>query len=391
MILSIVYVCPPACVTKIAPITNKEMKIRWSVIQFKIIFSPDPSSNFLSLAQEQTVNDAISFSREMGFQPVLSESYRKRPGYYIKLASTWKLANVFLAVYPLYCGACFSTTYWLRDIDMQFLDFLHLWRQKTRAILFVDDLPIEQALAKNKQRSIDKRSYEIEEKIFRLFDVLCVYTQAAKKAISERYDVPTDKFVDVELRDYGVVPSQQQPRMPFDRLWKVIYAGEGERAYSGEWAKNLPQSDKVAYEFIGANWEWISETGRDDLSPKGAMSQRGLCDYVSKYAHFGIVAYSDKINEYSKYICPSKFSAYLAAGVPIIASSRCESVATLVKKYQIGISLNSFDQLPGLLRDLSLSDYEKMRKRCSRLARLVSNGFFFKRAITEATDRLGAI
>jgi hypothetical protein len=331
------------------------------------------------------------FAEEIGFRPVMFDGFLKRPSYYVKLIASWKIAKALLALYPMYCRGCFATTNPFRDLDMRLLDFLDQWNQKQRSILFVDDLPIQQTLALDKRGRIDRKSYEIEEKIFRLFDVLCVYNGTAKRTISERYGIPTDKFVEIGLRDYGVRPRQHRPNRSLPLRWNLVCVGNGERVYSGEWAKELPRSDIISYKFIGANWDWISEIGRADLTHELPMSPQVLSDYVSKYAHFGIVAYSRKINDYSKYICPSKVATYLSTGLPILAISECEYVAFLVRKYEIGISLDSFGELPDVIRNLTESDYENMRKNCAQLAEKITRGYFFKRAVVEALGKLAVI
>jgi hypothetical protein len=273
---------------------------------------------------------------------------------------------------------------------MCLLDFLDHWNQRVRSILVVDDLPIDQALALDKREAIDTRSYEIEARIFQLFDILCVYSEAMKRTISERYNISSDKFVEIELRDYGIAPSPPQlseSNSPPLR-WKLVCAGNGAKVYSGEWAKRLPQSDTVSYEFIGVNWEWISEIGRHDLVHKGVMSQQELCNYISRYAHFGIVAYSDKVSKYSNYVIPSKFPAYVSAGLPVLVSSECEHLAFLANKYGIGFALDSFDDMPALLQNLTEFDYRNVRRRCLQLAEKLRSGYFFKRAIVGAMDKL---
>jgi hypothetical protein len=243
------------------------------------------------------------------------------------------------------------------------------------------------ALGKRIER-IDERSYEIEEKIFRLFDILCVYNETAKRAISERYDIPVDKFVEIGLRDYGVRPSQLQPNKSLPNKWNLVCVGNGERVYSGEWASNLPQCSTISYEFLGVNWDWISQIGRHDLTYGGVMSPQELSDHISKHADFGIVAYSRKINSYSRYICPSKLATYLSTGLPILVHSECEYVAALVRKYEIGISLASFGDLPSMIRNLTERDYQNMRSNCAQLAEKITSGYYFKRAVKQALSKL---
>jgi hypothetical protein len=357
-------------------------------MRLNVIFSPAPHNRSLTPAQQQTTKDAIRFASEIGFRPILFDGLLKRPSYYAKLIASWNIARAFLALYPLYARACFATTNPLRDLDVRLLDFLNELKRRRRSILFLDDLPICQTLALGKRERIDERSYEIEEKIFRLFDILCVYNEAAKRAISERYGIPLDKFVEIGLRDYGVRPSQLRPIKSLPNKWNLVCVGNGERVYSGEWASNLPPCSTISYEFLGVNWDWISQVGRHDLTHGGVMSPQELSDHISKHAHFGIVAYSRKINSYSRYTCPSKLATYLSTGLPILVHSECEYVAALVRRYEIGISLASFKDLPGMIQNLTECDYQNMRRNCAQLAEKITSGYYFKRAVKQALSKL---
>jgi hypothetical protein len=251
------------------------------------------------------------------------------------------------------------------------------------------DLPIDQELAEGKRTLVDTKSYEVEGKILRAFGILCVFNKNAQNTISERYGISREKFVITGIHDCRTKPFRISARKGFPSKWRVVCVGSGEVSYAGEWANNLPRTEHVSYEFIGPDWEWISKIGRSDLAWKGFMNQQELVNYVSGHADFGVVAYSERLNEYvGTYTCPSKFASYVASGTPIIVDSKCEYVSFLVEKFGLGLSLDSFDELPTVLRHLSESNYEGMRRRCLSLAWKLWGGYFFKRAVTEAILKL---
>ncbi len=271
-------------------------------------------------------------------------------------------------------------------MDKRLPNILHALKPNSRSILFVDDLPIEQALALH-QNDVDEESYVVEGRIFELFDVLCVYNKAAQRAIGDRYSISDEKFVEIGMRDYGVSPKRSQvTHKPFPRKWTLMYIGSGDKMYAGEWPMNLPRSENVGYEFIGSGWEWISELNRPDFVWKPSMEQQELCDYLAANADFGVVAYSDQINEYSKYICPSKFATYLSSGIPVIAASQCEYVAQLVTKYGIGLSLASFNDMSTRLGELTEPKDLDMRRRAAQLAEAVHAGYFYNRGYRGYAD-----
>jgi hypothetical protein len=170
----------------------------------------------------------------------------------------------------------------------------------------------------------------------------------------------------------------------------VFYIGYGDKRYAGEWMSRLRKVDYVRYEFLGLNWDWLWQLNRDDLTWHFLGTQQEVCDYMHANADFGLIAYAGGMSDYYKYACPSKFGAYVTAGVPILVKSDCPYVASLVRKYGIGLPFHSFDQIPGLAKALSESQYEKMRNACLRLSDKLFNGYYFKRALAESLQVLGA-
>ena len=329
--------------------------------------------------------DVLHFSSELGFTPVVFGDFAARPWFYWKFVRSWRVAQSFLALYPMSFRDCFSTSNPLRRFDKLLLDIVRRRKTESRTDLFVDDLPIEQAYAQDEGGRVDDESYELEAKVFELFDILCVYNKHSRRWIRERYGVADENFVEIEFRDNwipeAITPPQGAPQVG---LWKLVYVGSGAKAYAGTWPLELKLSTDVSYEFIGDDWDWLGDSHRNDQVLKPTMDQKNLSNYLPSHFHFGIVAYSEKINAYSKYICPSKFASYLASGLPVLVASDCESVAELVDRYGIGFSLHSLRDIPDKLRGLSESDYARMRVHCSSFAERIRTGYYFKRALTEA-------
>lgn len=276
----------------------------------------------------------------------------------------------------------------LRAWDGFLFRLLNKLKRKNKRILFIYDLPIDQALPQGDSQFYDSKSYELERRILRCFDILCVFNDNMREIIRDRYNLADEKFVEFECSDYGIRPKRERHRSTHKRGWSVFYIGQGDKGYAGEWMIRLRKVDYVRYEFLGLNWDWIGQLKRDDLIWHGLYTQQELCDYMRANADLGIIAYADVMSEYSKCICPSKFGAYVTAGVPILVKADCPYVASLVKKYGIGLPFHSFDQIPAITKALSESHYEKMRKACQRLSDRLSNGYYFKHALAESLQLL---
>ena len=312
----------------------------------------------------------------------------RRPYHYAKLFLSWISPDVFMTTYPFFCRYCVRKSNPLRTADELLYALLRRLKGNTRTILFLYDLPIEQAVAMGRFHLCDEKSYQLEHRILQCFDILCVFNRRTRTVISERYGIPSERFVEFELPDYGIAPSFRERRKIWEGKWRVMIAGNGERRYAGEWINQLEHVDNIRYEFLGPNWDWLSKTGRSDVTYRFLKSRQNLCDYMHVNADFGIIAYSESMSRYFEYACPSKFGAYVAAGLPILVSSDCTYPAHLAKKHGIGLVFYSYKQLPEMIGRLSESEYDIMRDRCLRLADKICNGFYLKRAVSESLHKL---
>lgn len=327
----------------------------------------------------------------MGFQPVvLSKSLKNAAAlpYYARLLMSWKRADMFLTIYPYFCYPTFGSNP-LRRIDERLMRYLHTSANGVGSVLYVVDLPIEQILAVQRQALVDKKAYQIERQVFRSFDILCVFNEQMKKFINERYDISKDKFVEFGVLDHSATFAPLETD-PHTGRWRIAYAGDWDRIRVGDWAKELPQTSTICYEFMGKNWGCVFALGRADIVYRGSINDDdSLLRYISANADFGIIEMPPLTKRYSNYGSTSKFGAYVAAGVPILVSSGCTYIASLVTKYGIGLVFNSLSDIPLLTQDLSASLYADMRKHCLELGRKLRTGYFFKRAIAESLHKLG--
>lgn len=66
-----------------------------------------------------------------------------------------------------------------------------------------------------------------------------------------------------------------------------------------------------------------------------------------------------KIGEYLKYNSSHKVSLYLASGKPVIVWNQ-SAVAPFIKRNNLGLGINSLDEIPLLLNNISKEDYRKL-------------------------------
>jgi len=79
--------------------------------------------------------------------------------------------------------------------------------------------------------------------------------------------------------------------------------------------------------------------------------------------------------EYQKYNNPHKLSLYIVAGLPVIVWSKA-AVAELVKKYQIGFTVDSLFDCKRIIDNLTDKDYNRYKSNIKELQEKVINGYF---------------
>lgn len=358
-----------------APRTEREYRTRR-----KVFFVAHLPSQNRAPAGFNAIMSPAKFSQEIGFEAYVMNSVIR---YHLILPWLLRSAEVFLATYPNICSPTLTNP--LRTFDRHLIRIARRTRSKRGTILYVYDLPIEQAANAGRERMIDKETYRTERDIFRSFDVLCVYNYRAKQLISQRYGIPLENFVEFEILDHATTFIPPACLKKPSESWKIAWVGD-----SGRWVNELPRAQEVRYLLIGRNWNWVEGLHRPDFFNAGFIIGTPLLQYLSSNAHFGIIyPYSKGRERYYDYVSGSNIGTYSVAGLPILVSSKCGEVPSLSSKYGIGLTFDKLDDIPSLVKQVSHSDYEKMRIRSLEFGEKVRSGYFFKRAMSLAMNRLG--
>ena len=91
--------------------------------------------------------------------------------------------------------------------------------------------------------------------------------------------------------------------------------------------------------------------------------------------------------EYLRYNNPHKVSLYVRCHLPLIIWEKA-ALAPFIKEKEIGICINSLEELDGKLEKLTVDDYFKMKSRVIEISNLLSVGYFFTKALDEAVKFL---
>lgn len=91
--------------------------------------------------------------------------------------------------------------------------------------------------------------------------------------------------------------------------------------------------------------------------------------------------------EYLRYNNPHKLSLYLSSGLPVVIWSGAAE-ANFVKKYGVGIVVDTLFELPSKMAAITEEDYINMQKKTTELANKLVKGYFMETALRKALKKI---
>ncbi len=126
----------------------------------------------------------------------------------------------------------------------------------------------------------------------------------------------------------------------------------------------------------------------------GCVKPAELTQYLNK--GFGLVWDGDELETcsgewggYLRWNNPHKLSLYLASGLPVITWSEAATV-DFIKRYDVGLTVKSLKELPGVFANLTKDRYAEMRTNARNLAERLRKGDFLTVALRSAMKKLGS-
>lgn len=164
---------------------------------------------------------------------------------------------------------------------------------------------------------------------------------------------------------------------------EVIIAGNLDASKS----KYLTDLHKVNNKFIlyGSNYylpKYKNINYKGSLSPEDIPSVLNT-GYGLVWDGISIESCRGSFGEYLKYNNPHKLSLYISSNLPVIIWSKAAE-AEFVKKNNIGITVDSLNDLPHLLSAITEKEYKEMVKNTIKLAKRLVSGYYTEHAVNQA-------
>lgn len=223
-----------------------------------------------------------------------------------------------------------------------------------------------------------------------LFNQIIVQNSRMRKLLlASGYD--EKKIINLRLFDYFTEETGQSPVIKKDS--PVVITGnfdtDGSKKMSFIYAKEETPGVKFNIYGTGVFEDKISSL---DFRYKGNFPASHMPDMLE--GSFGLVWDGNSLEtcagnwgEYLRIDNPLKFSLYLAAGMPIITWSEA-ALAGFVKKYGVGIAVDSIYEIEDRINEISDEEYDTILENIKPFSKAVKEGKFFNKAIERAELRL---
>lgn len=144
--------------------------------------------------------------------------------------------------------------------------------------------------------------------------------------------------------------------------------------------------------------EWNNQTEVEAFGIKGDLSFGKRITYKGVYSQFDLlrllpkdrfgIAWDNDLfqggnyQEYTKYNSPHKISLYLALGLPVIVWQK-SSIADLIKKYKLGFTINSLDEIDSLMVSIGNEELVQLKQRVNQFGCLLREGLFTRQVLVQ--------
>lgn len=257
-----------------------------------------------------------------------------------------------------------------------------LIKKGVKTVVFIHDLEYLRLSKSRNLKFVQKwRLCKEELTILKLVTKLIVHNEQMYKFMNQELNIPKENMEVLEIFDY-IIPSDIQdtpPKSPTEKYTSCIIAGNLNKDKAA-YIYNLPKTPN--FELYGPHY---FGTKSENIHYHGSFTPEKLPFYLE--GAFGLIWDGDSsetctgvCGEYLKYNNPHKASLYLASGIPVAIWDKA-ALATFVKKYNVGIAIDSLYNLSEVMANISKEEYDAMVFNAQQIGKKIRDGFFTKQVL----------
>ena len=249
-------------------------------------------------------------------------------------------------------------------------------KRGVRIILLIHDLEILRAAIRGTTTRREKTRLRLEEEtLLKNCDGIIVHNRNMKKKLASM-GIPSSKMEVLGIFDY-LIPEAGYAKTRADG--PVVIAG-ALRPHKAGYAYHLPEG--IGFNLYGVGYE---ADPQDNVRYLGSFEPDRLPEVME--GSFGLVwdgetteTCSGTYGEYLRINDPHKASLYLASGMPVIIWSEA-ALAPYITKNGCGITVDSIEEIPGRIADITAEEYDAIRSNTMRISDRLRKGKYTTRAL----------
>lgn len=234
-------------------------------------------------------------------------------------------------------------------------------------------------------RSKNKPRIELEDReVLKRCSYVIAHNDKMKKALEER-GCDSSKIISLGIFDYltdtEVLDKKRAKNDP------IIIAGNLSKE-KAKYLTELKDVSDVKFNLYGKGY--IREEKEDNIDYKGAFLPEELLNKLE--GSFGLIWDGETkqkciglFGEYLRYNNPHKTSLYLTAKLPVIVWKE-SAMSEFVLKNDVGIAVDSLDDIKTKIENMSEEDYYKMQNNTKEISEKLKRGEYLKNAIGKVFD-----
>lgn len=236
--------------------------------------------------------------------------------------------------------------------------------------------------------SFRRHKLTVEQEINRLnhSDYVIAHNDAMKKWLADQGCKA--QLGTLELFDY-LSATTAAPAADVKKPFEILYAGAlNPRKNTFLYEVGAYAGHAYRFNLYGSGFELDKAQGKENFTYMGFVKSDELI--ATAKGHFGLVWDGSSVSscvgdwgEYLQYNNPHKTSLYIRCGLPVIIWSKA-ALAPFVRKHQIGLCIDSLEELETILSHLTLEQYAEMQARVAEVSNQLKSGYFFTQAVEKA-------
>lgn len=259
--------------------------------------------------------------------------------------------------------------------------------RKCRFVVVIHDLESIRKSPKFTKNSTAEKLNRMDTVFLDAFDRIISHNQHMTDHLVNVNHISPDKIVNIELFDY--LGKEGQDRQERSDIPSVVVAG-GLLPWKSGYVYSMPDDpEKLTLHLYGHMFD--EKAKKDNMVYHGIVDSWELPSVIE--GDFGLVwdgntteGCGGDAGNYLRYNNPHKTSLYLASNLPVIVWKE-SAIADFVRENQVGIAVDSLDDLPTVLKDMTDEEYVRLKENTRTISDRVHSGYYFKNALQKCMQQ----